>query len=79
MRYEIDSVLLYDLHRAKIVFPERQSRRTLMLTSVERRETRGSFAPEYSPQTATWRIEDLELVLNHNLECFAKGEEEKVV
>jgi hypothetical protein len=77
--HEIDRVLVYDLHRDKIVFPERQGRRILMLTSVERRETRESFAPEYSPQTAPVRIEDLELILNHHLECFANGEEEKVV
>lgn len=47
-----------------------------MLKMLERLETRGSFALEYSPRTNTLRIEDLEIVLKHNLGCFAKGKGE---
>jgi len=48
-----------------------------MFKSLERLETRGPFALEYSPHTNTLRIEDLEVVLKHNLGCFAQGEGEK--
>lgn len=37
-------------------------------------DTRGLFALEYSPQENTLRIDDLEVVLKHNLGYFAKGE-----
>jgi hypothetical protein len=47
-----------------------------MFETLERWETRGPFALAYSPQTNTLRIEDLEIVLKHNLGCFAKGEGE---
>lgn len=43
---------------------------------LEMLETKGLFALEYSPQTNTLRIEDLEVVLKHNLGCFATGEGE---
>ena len=41
---------------------------------LETLETRGLFALEYSPQENALRIEDLEVVLKHNLGSFAKGE-----
>jgi len=37
-------------------------------------ETRGLFALVYSPQVKALRIDDLEMVLRHNLGCFAKGD-----
>lgn len=39
-------------------------------------EPKGLFALEYSPRTNTLRIEDLEVVLKHNLGCYTKGEAE---
>jgi hypothetical protein len=43
---------------------------------LERLGTKGLFALEYSPRTNTLRIEDLEVVLQHNLGCYAKGDAE---
>lgn len=43
---------------------------------LEKLEPGGLFALEYSPQTNTLRIEDLQVVLKHNLGCFANGEGE---
>ncbi len=36
--------------------------------------TKGLFVLEYSFHQKAWRIEDLEVALNHNIGWFAKGE-----
>jgi hypothetical protein len=84
MTHEINSLLIYDFHEGinmslesagSFVSPWRDKERR-RIPMLEMLETKGLFALEYSPRTKTLRIEDLAVVLKHNLGCFAKGEGE---